>query len=116
RLSKFAGRRKTKEWNLLGAMFSAATAERYDLVNRLCEPEKLDEEVEALIEVLLDKSPASLLCTKYFVDRGADLDMWSSMFFEGAPPREPFGQGVKDFAEKESRDARRRLVMNFWQD
>src|SRR6266851_4759155 len=36
RLSKFAGRRKTKEWNLLGSLFSGAVAERYDLVNRLC--------------------------------------------------------------------------------
>src|SRR6266404_4904737 len=35
RLSKFAGRRKTKEWNLLGYLFSGAVAERCDLVNRL---------------------------------------------------------------------------------
>lgn len=116
RLSKFAGRRKAKEWNLLGALFSAATAERYDLVNRLCDHEKLGQEVDALIEVLLDKSPASLLCTKYFLDKGADLDMWSSMFFEGAPAREPFGQGLKDFEHKDTRDARRKLVMDFWQD
>jgi enoyl-CoA hydratase len=116
RLSKFAGRRKAKEWNLLGALFSAETAERHDLVNRLCDPEALDAEVDSLIEVLLDKSPASLLCTKYFVDKGADLDMWSSLFFEAAPPREPFGAGVREFVDKDTRDARRRLTMGFWQD
>ena len=116
RLSKFAGRRKAKEWNLIGALFSAATAERHDLVNRLCEPEDLDGEVAALVEVLLDKSQKTLQCTKYFLDKGADLDMWGSMFFEGAPQREPFGQGVADFVEKSSRDRRRRLVMDFWQD
>ena len=116
RLSKFAGRRKAKEWNLLGAMFSAETAERHNLINRLCEPDALDTEIDALIEVLLDRSPESLRCTKYFVDKAADLDMWSSLFFEGAPPRERFGDGIRDFVEKETRDRRRRVVMNFWQD
>lgn len=116
RLSKFAGRRKAKEWNLIGALFSAATAERHNLVNRLCEPEDLNREVAALIEVLLQRSPTTTRCTKYFLDKGADLDMWSSMFFEGAPPREAFSGGIADFVEKGSRDERRKLVMNFWQD
>jgi enoyl-CoA hydratase len=116
RLSKYAGRRKAKEWNLLGALFSAATAEKNNLVNRLCEPEALDAEVQALIEVLLDKSPRSLWCTKYFVDKGADLDNASSLAFEGAPQRELFGDGVAAFVEKNSRDDRRKLVMSLWQD
>jgi enoyl-CoA hydratase len=116
RLSKYAGRRKAKEWNLLGALFSAATAEKNNLVNRLCEPEALDAEVQALIEVLLDKSPRSLWCTKYFVDKGADLDNASSLAFEGAPQREMFGDGVAAFVEKNTRDDRRKLVMSFWQE
>lgn len=116
RLSKYAGRRKAKEWNLLGALFSAATAEKNNLVNRLCEPEALDAEVQALIEVLLDKSPRSLWCTKYFVDKGADLDNASSLAFEGAPQRELFGDGVAAFVEKNTRDDRRKLVMSLWQD
>jgi enoyl-CoA hydratase len=116
RLAKFAGRRKAKEWNLIGALFSAETAERHNLINRLCEPEKLDDEVNDLVEVLMAKSPRTLLCTKYFVDHGADLDMWSSLWFEGAPQREPFGQGIRDFATKLGRDARRELVKNFWQE
>jgi enoyl-CoA hydratase len=116
RLSKYAGRRKAKEWNLLGALFSAAIAEKNNLVNRLCEPEALDAEVQALIEVLLDKSPRSLWCTKYFVDKGADLDNASSLAFEGAPQRELFGDGVAAFVEKNTRDERRKLVMSLWQD
>src|SRR5260370_20555810 len=55
RLSKFAGRPKTKERNLIGSLFSAATAERHDLVNRLCEPEDLDREIDMLTEVLLSR-------------------------------------------------------------
>ena len=66
--------------------------------------------------MLLDKSPGSLLCTKYFVDKGADLDNASSLIFEGAPPREMFGEGVAAFVDKGTRDDRRKLVMSFWQD
>ena len=116
KIAKYAGRRKAKEWKLLGSLFSAEKAERYDLVNRLCEPGELDGEVEALIEVLLDKDPAVLHCTKYFLDHGADLDYSDVMAFEGAPQRKGFGQGIKDFVEKESRDNRRRLVRDFWFD
>ncbi len=116
RLSKFAGRRKAKEWNLLGALFSAEIAERNNLVNRICRPESLEDELDGLIEVLLDKSPGSLNCTKYFLDKGADLDNASSLIFEGALPRETFGEGVAAFVEKDTRDQRRRLVMGFWQD
>ena len=115
KLAKFAGRRKAKEWNLIGVLFSGTTAERHNLVNRLCQPEQLDQEVAALVEVMLAKNPTTVHCTKYYLDKGADLDMASSMFFEGAPPRQQFGQGIRDFVQKESRDARRKLVMDFWQ-
>jgi enoyl-CoA hydratase len=116
KIAKFAGRRKAKEWNLIGAMFSAAVAERHNLINRLCEPEALNHEVDALVEVMLAKNPATLQVTKYFLDKGADLDLASSMIFEGAPPRQLERQGIADFVEKGSRDQRRKLVMDFWQD
>jgi enoyl-CoA hydratase/carnithine racemase len=114
RIAKFAGRRKAKEWNLLGALFSAATAERYDLVNRFCEPEDLDLEVDALVEVILSKNPATLNVTKYFLDKGADLDIASSMVFEGAPNRHVTRDGISDFVDKDSRDQRRKLLADFW--
>jgi enoyl-CoA hydratase/carnithine racemase len=115
-----AGRRKTKEWNLLGYLFSGAIAERHDLVNRLCDPENLDAEITALTEVLLDKDRHANTVTKYFVDKAADLDMWSSMFLRGEPitirPRRNAMAGIQDFTEKATRDERRKLIMNFWQD
>jgi hypothetical protein len=64
----------------------------------------------------LHKSPRTVLCTKYYLDKAADLDISSAMVFEGAPPREPFGQGIADFVNKGTRDQRRNLVKNFWQD
>jgi enoyl-CoA hydratase len=116
RLSKFAGRRKTKEWNLIGALFDAVTAERYDLVNRLVDADDLASEVDKLVEVLLARDPTATTVTKYFVDKVADLDMWSSMFFEGAPQRGMTRAGIQDFVDADSRDSRRALVRNFWQD
>src|SRR5882757_1768452 len=100
RIAKFAGRRKAKEWNLIGALFTARTAERYDLVNRLCEPEVLDLEVSTLVDVILSKNPSTLNVTKYFLDKGADLDMPNSMIFEGAPSRDFTREGIADFVEK----------------
>jgi enoyl-CoA hydratase/carnithine racemase len=60
RLSRFAGRRKAKEWNLIGQLFDAFTAERYDLVNRICDASILDKELEALIEVMSEKNPITI--------------------------------------------------------
>jgi enoyl-CoA hydratase/carnithine racemase len=116
KIAKFAGRRKAKEWNLIGALFSAQVAERHNLVNRLCVPETLDEEVDALVEVILAKNPTTLQVTKYFLDKGADLDLANSMIFEVAPPRQFARQGIADFVQKGSRDQRRKLVMDFWQE
>lgn len=120
RLSKFAGRRKAKEWNLLGYLFSGAVAEHYDLVNRLCDHERLDDEISALVEVLLDKDQHATTVTKYFVDKAADLDIGASMIFEGNPsrfsPDRDAMAGIAAFTQKSTRDERRKLVMDFWQD
>lgn len=46
--------------------------------------------------------------------------IWSSMFFEGNPVRFGPGEnatvGIQDFTQKSTRDERRKLVKNFWQD
>src|SRR5713226_5768597 len=73
RLARFAGRRKAKEWNLIGALFSAETAERHDLVNRICAPADLDKEVNALCDVMLAKHPTTARRTKFIMNKGADL-------------------------------------------
>ena len=115
RLSKFAGRRKAKEWNLIGALFDAHTAERYDLANRVVAPEQLDAEVAELVDAILAKDAKTITTTKYFLDKAADLDMWSSMFFEGAPQRGTDVTGILAFADPELR-AKRSKSRYFWQD
>ena len=116
KIAKYVGRRKAKEWNLLGALFSAQKAERYDLVNRLVTPEQLDAEVEQLTEILLSKAPEALRRTKYYLDQGSDLPYSQTLAFEGVPRQQPSFQGVKDFAATELRNERRKLLGGFWYD
>src|ERR1700751_391581 len=115
RLSTFVGRRKTKECNLIGALFDAHTAERYDLTNRVVAPQQLDAEVAELVDAILAKDAKTVTTTKYFIDKAADLDMWSSMFFEGAPQRGTDQTGILAFADPELR-AKRHRSRDFWQD
>ena len=116
RLPRFAGRRKAKEWNLIGALFSAATAERYDLVNRVVAPDDLDAEVEALCRVMLEKHPLTLRRTKFIMNKGVDLPVSGALAFE--VPITPFAgaAGISDFTDRDARERRRRLSKNFWQD
>jgi len=115
RLGKFAGRRKTKEWNLIGGLFDVTTADRHGLVNRVCNPEHLDGNVDALIEVILAKNPTTLRTTKYFLNKSAELNALQGLWFEGAPQRTPFGEGIRDFVEPESRRSRSALANSLWQ-
>lgn len=117
RLPRFAGRRKAKEWNLIGALFDAATAERYDLINRICSPKDLDREVEALCKVMLTKDPQTLRRTKFFMNRGADLHVSGALAFEvtsslGSSFPTP---GIREFTTREGREKRRKLSRDFWQ-
>jgi len=69
-------------WNLIGALFDAATAERYDLVNRVVAPEDLTVEVEALCRVMLRKHPLTVRRTKFIMNKGADLHISGALAFE----------------------------------
>ncbi|MGO9157662.1 enoyl-CoA hydratase/isomerase family protein [Mycobacterium sp.] len=128
RLARFVGRRKAKEWNLLGALFDARTAERYDLINRICGPGDLDGEVARLTEVVLAKNPATLRRTKFILNHGADLHISGALAFEvpimpfpidgldSSTPLNKVTQGISDFTNKKAREDRRKLSKNFWQD
>jgi enoyl-CoA hydratase/carnithine racemase len=122
RLGRFAGRRKVKEWNLVGQLFTAEVAERYNLINRICTPEELDAEVEALVQVLSAKNRVTLRRSKFALNKGADLPLSGAMAFE--VPIKPFASkngrfataGMEDFADREARAERRKLSKSFWQD
>ena len=116
RLPRFAGRRKAKEWNLIGALFDAATAERYDLVNRVVAPADLSAEVEALCAVMLRKNPLTVRRTKFIMNKGADLHISGALAFEVPIMPFPGTSGIADFTDRDARARRRELSKNFWQD
>jgi len=116
RLPRYAGRRKAKEWNLIGALFGAETAERYDLVNRIVAPEELNAEVDALCEVMLDKHPLTVRRTKFIMNKGIDLHLSGALAFEVPITPFPGTDGIADFTDREARERRRRLSKDFWQD
>jgi enoyl-CoA hydratase/carnithine racemase len=118
RLAKFAGRRKAKEWNLTGILFDAKTAERYNLINHVSAPEKLEADVNALVDTMLDKSLTTVCCTKHFLNSAAEASTQIGLAFEGAPRRQTFkeAQGIRDFVDKKTRDVRRKLPTRLWQD
>ena len=116
RLPRFAGRRKAKEWNLIGALFSPSTAERYDLVNRIVAPEDLNSEVDALCEVMLKKHPLTVRRTKFIMNKGADLHISGALAFEVPVTAVAGTAGIADFTDHEARQQRRKLSQHFWQD
>lgn len=115
RLAWFAGRRKAKEWNLIGALFDAKTAERYNLVNRLTTPGQLDAEVQALIEVLLEKNPRTLERTKKCLNYGAD-NIAVGLSLESEWIGRHRTDGIADFPDRDRREQRRKRSKAFWQD
>lgn len=116
RLTRFAGKRKAKEWNLIGALFDAQTAERYNLINRITTPENLVAEVDALIEVILAKDPYTLRRTKKYLNVGSEIHISGALAFESEATPRAMGQGVADFTDRPAREQRRKLSKHFWQD
>jgi enoyl-CoA hydratase/carnithine racemase len=116
RLPRVAGRRKAKEWNLIGALFTAATAERHDLVNRVVAAGELDAQVDALCEVMLAKHPLTIRRTKFIMNKGADLHVSGALAFE--VPIQSFAgtAGIADFTDRQAREHRRKLSKHFWQN
>jgi enoyl-CoA hydratase/carnithine racemase len=117
RIPRFAGRRKAKEWNLIGMMFSAEKAERYNLVNRVVPAEQLGSEVAKLTEVMLRKHPMTVRRTKFILNKGVNLPVEGALAFE--VPIMPYARGssgLKDFRDPDARKRRRALSKNFWSD
>jgi len=120
RLARAVGWRKAKEWNLIGALFSGAVAERHGLVNRLCAAEDLSQEVDALVEVILDKNRCALRRTKFIMNKGIDQHISASLAFEVPIPPYAIGDrsgapSIAHFQTPEGRKERRKLSRDFWQ-
>lgn len=130
RLSRYIGKRRTKEINIIGALMSARRAVDWGLWNRVVPNDKLDEEVETLLKVLRCKNLQACRQLKYIINRGCETDLYTAQGFEmlsgglsGAVngfwqvSDADQGAGVRDFSEKGNLwQERRALSKNFWVD
>lgn len=82
RMARLIGRRMTKEVNLLGALHPASRAAELGLWNRVVEDEQLAVEVEALVEVVLDKNQQAVRQLKFIIDNGVEADLHTAQGFE----------------------------------
>jgi enoyl-CoA hydratase len=129
-MARLIGRRMTKEVNILGALHPAARAVQLGLWNRVVPHDRLETEVDALIEVLLSKNQQAVRQLKFIINRGVEADLYTAQGFEvlsGAltaavnggwqVPDADGGEGIAAFAEKADLWERRRgLAKNFWSD
>ena len=130
RMSRYIGKRRTKEINIIGALMSSQRAVDWGLWNRVVPNEKLDNEVETLLEVLRSKNLQACRQLKYIVNRGCETDLYTAQGFEmlsgglsGAVnggwevADADQGKGILNFSEKGSLWQKRRgLAKNFWSD
>ena len=130
RMARLVGRRMTKEVNLLGALHPAARAVDLGLWNRVVPDDRLDAEVEALIEVLLSKNQQAVRQLKFIINRGVEADLYTAQGFEALSagltgavngawevPDADAGAGVVAFTDKGGLwQERRGLAREFWSD
>ena len=128
RLSRYIGKRRTKEINILGALMSAQRAVDWGLWNRVVPDDGLDAEVEALLELLRSKNLQACRQLKFIINRGCETDLYTAQGFEmlsgglsGAVNGfwevvdADQGKGLRDFTDKGNLwKMRRSLARNFW--
>jgi enoyl-CoA hydratase len=130
RMARLIGRRMTKEVNLLGALHPASRAVQLGLWNRAVRAERLEAEVDALVEVLLSKNQQAVRQLKFIINRGVEADLYTAQGFEALSagltsavnggwdvPDADAGAGVAAFTDKGSLwQQRRGLAREFWSD
>jgi enoyl-CoA hydratase len=130
RMARLIGRRMAKEVNLLGTLYPAGRAVQLGLWNRVVPDDRLDAEVDALVEVLLSKNHQAVRQLKFIINRGVEADLYTAQGFEtlsagltGAVngawqvPDADGGAGIVGFAEKGNLwQQRRALARGFWSD
>ena len=130
RLARYIGKRRTKEINIIGALMPSGRAVDWGLWNRVVPDDKLDEEVDALLEVLRSKNQQACRQLKFIINRGCETELYTAQGFEilsaglsGAVNGNwqvadaDQGQGIIDFEKKgELWKKRRALSKKFWTD
>ncbi|MBA3261315.1 MAG: enoyl-CoA hydratase/isomerase family protein [Thermoleophilaceae bacterium] len=130
RMARLIGRRMTKEINLLGALHPASRATELGLWNRVVANDRLDAEVDALVDVVLSKNQQAVRQLKFIINRGVEADLYTAQGFEALSagltgavngawevPDADGGDGIAGFTDKGSLwEQRRGLARDFWAD
>jgi enoyl-CoA hydratase len=82
RMARLIGRRMTKEINLLGALHPASRAAELGLWNRVVDDDRLQAEVDALVQVVLSKNQQAVRQLKFIIDKGVEADLHTAQAFE----------------------------------
>jgi enoyl-CoA hydratase len=128
RMARLIGRRMTKEINLIGALHPAGRAVELGLWNRVVENERLETELDALVQVLLSKNQQAVRQLKFIIDHGAEADLHTAQGFEALSagltgavngawqvPDADQAAGIMSFvADGERWNTRRALARDFW--
>ena len=100
------------------------------LWNRVVAEDRLDAEVDALVEVLLSKNQQALRQLKFIINKGVQADLYTAQAFEALSagltsavngswkiPDADSGSGVEGFVNKgDLWQQRRALARDFWSD
>lgn len=130
RMARYIGKRRTKEVNLIGALYPAQRAVDWGLWNRVVPNDQLTASVDQLLEVLRSKNQQACRQLKYIINRGCETDLYTAQGFEmlsaglsGAVnggwmvEDADQGGGLADFTEKGKLwNKRRGLAKDFWTD
>lgn len=110
-LPRIVGEKKAREMLFLCRQYDAREAERMGLVNAVVPLDKLDEEVEAWCQEILDKSPTCLRIAKIALNHASDGDFYPSYVHEAEllalfTGTEEQREGQRAFLEKRKPDYR----------
>ena len=130
RLARLIGRRMAKEINMLGALHWAKRAVELTLWNRVVPNDRLEVELDRLLQVLRSKNQQGLRQLKFIINKGVECDLYTAQGFEALSAAltgavsgrweiedADKGTGIMGFTDKDSLwQTRRRLARDFWVD
>jgi enoyl-CoA hydratase/carnithine racemase len=103
--TRLVGYQKACEYILTSKTFTAEDAEKLRIVNKVVEPEKLDEAVEEFVSTFKKLAPIAVGKAKMLINKGIDNDMISHLDLESktaawSAGTDDFTEGVTAFVEK----------------
>jgi len=104
-LPRAVGERRAKELLLSGRPWSAEDAERWGMVNRVCDPGSLIADALAIAATIAGNAPISIRQAKRSMHHGLSMSLQDGMLFEieaynRMVPTEDRREGVLSFSEK----------------